>query len=283
MLHKPAVLQPPEATGIRRQTSGKSPIPVRRETIVKTKNRQTKARPVKARPTKRQPAKARQTKVLCLLCGLLLWSAASRCLAYGILMPAAKGTPINFPAALLCACLYLSGGALLLAALFAVHPVRPWKRCRKRLAYLAAGYLGIQLLLSLAAGALTWCLGSFAGLSQETVKTGADLLCRLLQIPVRGTAMVLALQILAGFREKSRAVFLKAMAAEALGTLCRHLLTLGQGGIPVQAAGILLSAAITGALWAYVYRTCQKEAAAALAVPAVPQPQRLSKIKQTKQ
>lgn len=209
-----------------------------------------------------RPTKHSSTKFLCLSGGILLWSAAGHCMAYGPLRQMAQEGQIKLLTAIAPGCLYLSGAALLLAAVFAIHPVRPWKRCRKRLCYFAAGYLGIQLLLSVAVGVFAWCLGYFAGISGEKVKTGTDLLCALLQIPIRGAASVLVLQILAGFRKSSRTVFLRVVAAYVPYTLCQYLLTLWQGGIPVYIIRILLSAMMTGGLWIYIYSTCQKEAAA---------------------
>lgn len=203
----------------------------------------------------------RQTRSLCVAGGCLLWSTADHCMAYRILGPAAQGEGANLPAAIAAGLLFLLGAACLLAAAFVIRPARPWRRCRKRLCYLGAGYLGVQLLISLAAGAFAWCLGYFTGLPEEHVKTGADLLCGILQVPLRGAALILALQILAGSRESSRAVWARGMAASALYTLCQSLLTLWQGGVPVQAARILLSAGMTWGLWVFLYDTCQKEAA----------------------
>lgn len=201
----------------------------------------------------------RQKKYLCLSGGALLWSAAGHCTAYGILGQAAQGGEVKILTGIAAGCMYLAGAGLMLAAAFAVRPVRPWKRCRKRLCYFAAGYLGVQLLLSIAAGAFAWCLGYFAGLSGESVKTGAGLLCSILQVPVHAAAMILVLQILAGFRESYRTVFLQAMAAYALYTLCQYLLTLWQGEIPVQAVRVLLSAVMTCILWTYIYSIYKKE------------------------
>lgn len=203
----------------------------------------------------------RQTRSLCVAGGCLLWSTADHCMAYRILGPAAQGEGANLPAAIAAGLLFLLGAACLLAAVFVIRPARPWRRCRKRLCYLGAGYLGVQLLISLAAGAFAWCLGYFTGLPEEHVKTGADLLCGILQVPLRGAVLILALQILAGSRGSSRAVWARGMAASALYTLCQSLLTLWQGGIPVQAARILLSAGMTWGLWVFLYDTCQKEAA----------------------
>lgn len=202
----------------------------------------------------------RQTRSLCVAGGCLLWSTADHCMAYRILGPAAQGEGANLPAAIAAGLLFLLGAACLLAAVFVIRPARPWRRCRKRLCYLGAGYLGVQLLISLAAGAFAWCLGYFTGLPEEHVKTGADLLCGILQVPLRGAVLILALQILAGSRESSRAVWARGMAASALYTPCQSLLTLWQGGGPVQAARILLSAGMTWGLWRYLFLTCQKEA-----------------------
>lgn len=214
------------------------------------------------------PTKHLSTKFLCLSGGIFLWSAAGHFMAYGFLRQMAQEGQIRPLTAIAPGCLYLTGAALLLAAVFAIHPVRPWKRCRRRLCYFAAGYLGIQLLLSVSVGAFAWCLGYFAGISMEKLKTGTDLLCALLQIPIRGAASVLVLQILAGFRKSSRTVFLRAMAAYAPYTFCQYLLTLWQGGIPTYILRILLSAIMTGGLWIYIYSICQKEAAADKAAAA---------------
>ena len=218
-----------------------------------------------AQPVRKNKLKNRdrQIRSLFIAGGLLLWSAAGHCTAYRVLGPAAQGEPIQILRVIAPGFLLLSGAALLLAAVFAIRPVRPWKRCRKRLCYLGAGYLGVQLLLSVAAGAFAWCLGYFAGLSEEHVKTGADLFCGILQI-------------LAGFRNIPRAVYVRTSAACALCTLCRYLLTLWQGGIIVLIIRVVLSAAMTGGLWGYVYRTCQKEAAPNAADPT-------DSIKQQKQ
>lgn len=203
----------------------------------------------------------RQTRSLCVAGGCLLWSTADHCMAYQVLGPAAQGQGANLPAAIAAGLLFLLSAACLLAAAFVIRPARPWRRCRKRLCYLGAGYLGVQLLISLAAGTFAWCLGYFTGLPEEHVKTGADLLCGILQVPLRGAALILALQILAGSRGISRAVWARGMAASALYTPCQSLLTLWQGGGSVQAARILLSAGMTWGLWVFLYDTCQKEAA----------------------
>lgn len=231
-----------------------------------------------AQPVRKNKLKNRdrQIRSLFIAGGLLLWSAAGHCTAYRVLGPAAQGEPIQILRVIASGFLLLSGAALLLAAVFAIRPVRPWKRCRKRLCYLGAGYLGVQLLLSVAAGAFAWCLGYFAGLSEEHVKTGADLFCGILQIPLHGAVMIRTLQILAWFRNIPRAVYVRTSAACALCTLCRYLLTLWQGGIIVLIIRVVLSAAMTGGLWGYVYRTCQKEAAPNAADPT-------DSIKQQKQ
>ena len=196
-------------------------------------------------------------KRLCMAAGILSWSIGSHCMAYDLLRRIADDVSA-LSSGIIVACLYLAGAGLMGAAVFIIQPKRNIKNSARGLCYLGGGYLFLQLLLSLLVGGLTWAMGRLTGLENAQIKVASDFLCMIIQVPIRASALILLLYIITGIERGLRAVMPKAAAACALYTIVQVALKCMGTGLLALAVRIVLSAAVTYALWRYVYRQYRK-------------------------
>lgn len=196
-------------------------------------------------------------KKLCMITGLLLWSVGNHSMAYGLLSRVADSVSA-LSSGLIVVCLYLAGAGLMGAAVYIVLPKRAVKDSARGLCYLGGGYLVLQLLLSPLAGGLTWAMGRLTGLENAQIKAVSDVMCMIIQVPIRAGALILLLYIITGIERGLRTVMPKAAAACAVYTIVQVALKWMGTSLAALAFRIVLSAAVTYALWRYVYREFRK-------------------------
>lgn len=198
-------------------------------------------------------------KYLGLSVGIGACSMASHCMAYGVLGSRISEGGVRTWLAVLAVVLFFAGAGMITSVLYLYSSGQFFRKTMGKLIRLFGGYLAVQLALALLAGAFAWSLGMAFGMEAEAVKGSTDMLCRVLQIPVRAGALLLLIDIAAGIRAKGHAVYRKTAVSCAVYTVCQCLaLLLGTGGGSLAARGIL-SAALTGGFWFYVYKECMKE------------------------
>jgi len=196
-------------------------------------------------------------KKLCMTAGLLLWSVGNHCMAYGLLSRIADSESA-LSSGLIVVCLYLAGAGLMGAAVYIELPKRAVKDSARGLCYLGGGYLVLQLLLSPLVGGLTWAMGWLTGLENAQIKAVSDVMCMIIQVPIRAGALILLLYIITGIERDLRAVMPKAAAACAVYAIVQVALKWMGTSLAALAVRIILSTAVTYALLRYVYREYKK-------------------------
>lgn len=198
-------------------------------------------------------------KYLGLSVGIAACSMASHCMAYGVLGSGISEREERIWLAVLAAVLFFAGVGMIVSVLYLFSSGQVFRKSMGKLIHLFGGYLAVQLAFALIAGAFAWSLGGAFGMEAETVKGSTDMLCRVLQVPVRAGALLMFIDITAGIRPRGRAVYRKAAASCTAYTVCQWLAVLmGTGGTSLAVRGIM-SALLTGGFWFYIYKECMKE------------------------
>lgn len=188
---------------------------------------------------------------ICMALGILSWSIGSHCTAYGVLRGIAEGGAV-LVSGITAVCLYLAGAVLMGTAVFMAMPKKNIRDSARKLLLLGGGYVLLQLLLSVLAGVFAWTLGRVSSLESSQIKTVTDIVCRIVQVPVRAVILVILLYIITGIEREHRIITLKAAAACAVYLLVQWSMERLGTGLPPLVVRTLLSAAVTTALWQYI-------------------------------